>query len=243
MSVAGAVFADCLYTQKLTDYICMGSMLGRQGGERSVLNVAVREVVKMFCALKICSGDLSKFYSNLELPHSVKCTSSKLIFCINCTEQAFPLALPAVSTSRTVHPSSLPQMFPFWKAFVWDGHHCTLLSTSQLASQYSTKMVFHADMSWSDNTGKSLTCLVVVKFMLSYCEEAHTLLTKHEPPLAPELYHCQKVTDVGDLYVVVMDYVAEEDGIDNTPISSAAVQQVDKAIRHLHNDGYVFGDL
>ena len=93
-------------------------------------------------------------------------------------------------------------------------------------------------MSWSDNAGNSTTRPVVVKFTPSYFKDAHALLAKLDPPLAPELYHCQKVADVGDLYVVVMDYVAEDEGLDNTVISSAAAQQVDKAINHLHGNDF-----
>lgn len=153
-----------------------------------------------------------------------------------------PLELSAASASGTLRPSSLPRMFPFWKSFVWNGHDCTLSYTSQLASQHSSKMVFRAEMSWTDDADV-VTRPVVVKFTPSYCEKVHVLLAEHDPPYAPALYHCQKVADVGDLYIVVMDYVAEGDGIDGTRISPTAVQQLRKAISHLHGNGYVFGDL
>lgn len=86
MSIAGAVFVDRLYTQKLTDYVCMGPMLGRQGGGQSVLDVAIREVAKTFRALNTCLDDLNEFYSNLELPRGVTRMSSNSTFCMTCAE-------------------------------------------------------------------------------------------------------------------------------------------------------------
>ncbi|TDL20575.1 hypothetical protein BD410DRAFT_821803 [Rickenella mellea] len=84
---------------------------------------------------------------------------------------------------------------------------------------------------------------VVVKFTARYSEEAHRLLA--EAQLAPALHYCGRV--VGDLFMIVMDRV---DGTsiwqlkqDKTPIPSVVPTKVEEAVRILHDNNIVHGDL
>lgn len=49
--------------------------------------------------------------------------------------------------------------------------------------------------------------IILVKFTTSYCEPAHNLLAKQNPPLVPALYSCNHI--VGGLYMVVMEYLSD----------------------------------
>ena len=84
---------------------------------------------------------------------------------------------------------------------------------------------------------------VIVKFTTRYDQVAHRLLA--EARLPPRLHFCCRV--VGDLNTIVMDRV---DGKsiwqlqrDKTPIPAIVAVEVEKAVRHLHNEDIVFGDL
>jgi len=84
---------------------------------------------------------------------------------------------------------------------------------------------------------------VVVKFTTRYNEEAHRLLAEHQ--LAPRLHVCARV--VGNLYMVVMDRV---DGksiwqlqVEGTPVPSVVSKKVEEAVKLLHDNDIVIGDL
>lgn len=90
-----------------------------------------------------------------------------------------------------------------------------------------------------DDTNKE----VIVKFTARYNEAAHRILA--EAQLAPKLHFCGHV--VGDLYMIVMERV---DGtsvwqlqMDKTPIPEIVPTKVEKAVRLLHQQDIVFGDL
>jgi hypothetical protein len=84
---------------------------------------------------------------------------------------------------------------------------------------------------------------VIVKFTPRYNEVAHRLLA--EAKFAPRLHFCERV--VGDLYMVVMERVdgksvwqLQEDKI---PVPAVISQGVGDAVRLLHGNDIVFGDL
>ncbi|KAF8153399.1 hypothetical protein B0H34DRAFT_723389 [Crassisporium funariophilum] len=84
---------------------------------------------------------------------------------------------------------------------------------------------------------------VIVKFTARYNEVAHRLLA--DADLAPKLHFCERV--IGDLYMVVMDRV---DGTsvwqlqeDNKPVPATVWKDINEAVRILHAEGIVFGDL
>lgn len=106
----------------------------------------------------------------------------------------------------------------------------------RLAKEDTEKAVFKANM--EDQSG-TLTP-VVVKFTPKYCRDAHALCA--DAGLAPKIWFCQRLDDVGGLYIVVMDYVnsCEDETIREYPGAVVALRQ---AVRLLHRNDLVFGDL
>lgn len=84
---------------------------------------------------------------------------------------------------------------------------------------------------------------VSVKFAARYNEEAHRLLA--EAQLAPRLYFCGLV--VGGIHMIVMERVdgksVWELHENKLPIPSIVLEKVEEAVRLLHNNHIVFGDL
>ncbi|KAF5332326.1 hypothetical protein D9758_016123 [Tetrapyrgos nigripes] len=85
---------------------------------------------------------------------------------------------------------------------------------------------------------------VVVKFVQRYNTEAHTILAKEN--LAPKLYHHCRV--LGEYTMVVMDFVDCKTAWDLEKMRIQVMEQtvyedVRKAIKHLHDQNIVFGDL
>lgn len=82
---------------------------------------------------------------------------------------------------------------------------------------------------------------VVVKFPCRYNKEAHEILAAQE--LAPKLHFCGRI--MGGLWMVVMDRIKDADendfSVDALPVG--AYEDVERAIRLLHEKGFVFGDL
>ena len=84
---------------------------------------------------------------------------------------------------------------------------------------------------------------VIVKFTARYNEAAHRVLA--DAQLAPTLHFCERI--IGDLYMVVMDRVVGKSvwqlQEDDTPVPAIVFKRVDDAVRLLHNENIVFGDL
>ncbi|KAF9644455.1 hypothetical protein BDM02DRAFT_3212847 [Thelephora ganbajun] len=93
------------------------------------------------------------------------------------------------------------------------------------------------------------TQVVFVKFAAKYNEGAHRLLANQNPPLAPALYFCARV--VGDMYMVVMEYMPKSKGqsigsrssTDGLPPPAVVLRDVSKGLDLLHERNLVFGDL
>ena len=91
---------------------------------------------------------------------------------------------------------------------------------------------------------------VFVKFATKYHEAAHRLLADQVPPLAPAFHFCAPV--VGDMYMIVMEYIPGSTGrsIDSYPstgsppgLPQAVKRDVSQALKLLHEQNLVFGDL
>ena len=118
-----------------------------------------------------------------------------------------------------------------------DEENVTLEYTDRLSKEYSRKAVFTARA--EDMAGSVTT--VVVKFTATYNQDAHIRLAQEG--LAPKLWFCERVADVGGLYVVVMDYVEGGELWDRRKASPARVDSLRSAVKMLHDQGFVFGDL
>lgn len=85
---------------------------------------------------------------------------------------------------------------------------------------------------------------VVVKFTPEYCPECHRLLASAQPrQLAPTLWFCERVRDVGGLWVVVMDFVEETRWWKSSEHKARAMKDLEAAIGLLHEHDLVFGDV
>ena len=85
---------------------------------------------------------------------------------------------------------------------------------------------------------------VVVKFVTGYGENAHRLLADHG--FAPELLYYGPLIRNGELYMVVMDFIDGEnlaDAFDQVHILSGIHAEIKKAVKLLHAQDLVFGDL
>lgn len=98
--------------------------------------------------------------------------------------------------------------------------------------------------------GEAPTRVVLVKFTAKYNEAAHRSLAEHDPPLAPALYHCVRVT--GGLYMVVMEYMSNTkplhccfmpSPLSPLPNTETIRRDLTKALELLHGRDLVFGDL
>jgi len=88
---------------------------------------------------------------------------------------------------------------------------------------------------------------VMVKFSAKYNADAHNILAEHNPPLAPTLHYCVPV--IGDMYMVVMEYIESAKSLRNASLSlpiyalEVVKRDVPEALKLLHSQGLVFGDL
>ena len=137
-----------------------------------------------------------------------------------------------------------PLLPPHFTRFItMDEENVTLEYTDRLSKEYSRKAVFTARA--EDMAGSVTT--VVVKFTATYNQDAHIRLAQEG--LAPKLWFCERVADVGGLYVVVMDYMEYKSCDDMGKTETlredypGAIQSLRQAIHLLHEDGLVFGDL
>jgi serine/threonine protein kinase len=91
-------------------------------------------------------------------------------------------------------------------------------------------------------TKNNETIRVVVKFCISYGNQAHDCLASRS--LAPKLHFCGPV--VGGMLMVIMDEVIGKtvhEAYRGIGIPKSIIDQVERAIKELHSEGFVFGDL
>ena len=170
-------------------------------------------LARVFGALSRCLLDLHDYYDRVS-----NLTPSRLS-CLypNPTLVDRPKTLPAITYRRFLSRAGRPT-----SALVDLGNATTSMYIATLG-----------------DTNKE----VIVKFTARYNEVAHRLLA--DADLAPELHFCERV--IGDLYMVVMDRV---DGTsvwqlqqDKKSVPAVVLNDINNALRILHANGIVFGDL
>ncbi|PCH32989.1 hypothetical protein WOLCODRAFT_159755 [Wolfiporia cocos MD-104 SS10] len=228
--VSGAVFADTLIAQPLTDYI---SIVPRPAhNHRSPLDDAGYRVARLFRALRECIKDLDEYYA-------------KLVQAISPRAPLLAGLLPArvAPASGGVRALRVPAMTgPNFTTYCDGAGKAVVLEyRERLVPHISMKTVFVAEAKSESETAK-----VVVKFAYAYTREAHELLAKASPPQAsppqaPKLRYCAYEPSVG-MQVVVMDFVEGRE-VDGALTQPAHIQSLRGAIMTLHQGGFVFGDL
>jgi serine/threonine protein kinase len=140
-------------------------------------------------------------------------------------------------------PSPEPWLhcFPFVTSYKVNNATIRFSYLHKLVPVGSTRAVFKAQTS----TGQ----LIVVKFTQRYNWMAHRLLAGHD--FAPKLLYYPAMNSnsdlsegiFGGLQMIVMEYVDGEIAYDVPEQLSPAFEDVEKAIKVLHDEGLVFGDL
>ncbi|KAK7438248.1 hypothetical protein VKT23_018179 [Stygiomarasmius scandens] len=151
----------------------------------------------------------------------------------------------AVERLCTFYEGLRPQYLENRRHFVCSPHFDTytvgqdnfrITYLERLCPESATKTIFRAKVR---TLASGETCQVAVKFTHSYDKEAHELLASHG--LAPALKYCERVSSVRGMFVVVMDWVTGQ------PFSmqndAAVIPFLRMAVKKLHEDGRVFGDL
>ncbi|KAI0094198.1 hypothetical protein BDY19DRAFT_8862 [Irpex rosettiformis] len=211
--VSGAVFANRLICEPLLD----GSILiGPQFSSESDdrVSVGIQRVAHLMNALEECISDVEKYYQDLHLNQG--------------ESQQRPYL-------QVQHHLCAPHFRYFTTR---DRKRVALEYVERLAQEHTEKAVFKA---FAKDDSENSSCLtVVVKFTPKYNQDAHIGLA--DVGLAPKLWFCERVESVGGWYVIVMDYV-EPCEVGTICDHSGAVQALRRAIRILHEDNLVFGDL
>lgn len=179
------------------------------------LNAPILRLAHIFRVLRHSLDEVDRYYETLTPPPA----------------RPAPTIPSAISTAIPA-----PFFGPCFTQFVKEPEQAPVMLTyiRRLIPEYVVKTVFEARMtSDGDTAGKR----VVVKFTDRYCEDGHRLLAGHG--LAPALIHCERMDSLGGLWVLVMDYVDEVQGGKKEWI----VQDVERALKLLHEANIVFGDL
>lgn len=232
LTVSGAVFVNKLICQQLTHYMLIGPRA--ESVMRSRMDASVRCVAQLFRMLKECLNDLASYYEALSPPPSNRVPSNRTLIPPGSTQPPRGvLALGPIGLDLAIF---VP---PHLKRFMYGSESFNLVYTNRLAAQYGDKSVFRATFRGRDNEHS-----VVVKFTASYSKDGHGQLAA--AGLAPKLWFCERIENVGGLYVVIMDYIEPVVHFDRSKSQCSEqgiVAQLRCAVQTLHAHDLVFGDL
>lgn len=217
VSISGAVFAESFYSQRLMDSMFIGPR-----GEED-LNDAVVRVAVFIRAIERARETLDEYYEALGTGSS-------------STDKPSP-----TKQKTAVGNAALDYRFigPHFSQFMNDGELFTLTYKKRFNPDRSNTSIFLAEA--TGETRKE-PLEVVVKFSKNYGKAGHELLANAKPKaLAPKLYYCKKEECVGNLWVIVMEFVP--DTVFKMHRKDSARQDIKAALELLHAHGLVFGDL
>jgi serine/threonine protein kinase len=223
LTVSGAIFTERFVSQRLTDYIYLGSLPTYQEG--FPLDHSIRRVAQVLRALGKATNELADYYLKLRftIPPTLEPYSPR--------QHGSPRPLPV-----PMHPIGSRVVPPYFQEYDVDGKNYTVNYESHLAPSFPAKAVFKGTVVGG---GDKAMYDVVIKFTPVYCEDAHRALA--DMGRAPFLRFCKRVDNVG-MYVVIMDY---EDGEHaDIPLEDEDhIEQLRMAVKALHDANYVHGDL
>ncbi|KAF9444646.1 hypothetical protein P691DRAFT_326802 [Macrolepiota fuliginosa MF-IS2] len=213
--VCGATFTDRPIFQELTDYITLGSCT-TTGDYHSGLDKAAYRAAQLLRGLREAFSTLGNYYNwnyyNLNIYRTPQ----------------FP-------------------QFPHFRTFSVDGSTVTVKYLERLDTS-PQKAIFKARVVEVTNAESTAPChlrrgeIVTIKFAYRYSKEAHSLLARQEPRLAPKLWHCQYEPTV-DMIVIVMEFVDGYCLVERPAPSQRQFEALQKAVKILHENDFVFGDL
>lgn len=185
----------------------------------------------VYCCNVPCSQPLSANVPFLPVPNDRRMQLQQARLC-----SAMRYGFTELYKFYTVEPATDPQPgFPYERSFVMEGKPADLTYLHPL-SQSPGRMLFVAKVDGNEKN------LVLVKFAVSYCAEAHTLAADND--LAPKLYHVEELSS--GFVMVVMEYVENfcrwwgEDGAET---SKALNQELEKLLGLFAASDIVHGDL
>jgi len=218
LEVSTAVFTNAVYADKL---VSIELLLGPHAQDE------VLRVARIFMAISKCTAGLRTLYMKLE-------TSPDRVPSVE-----FPNPTPDPPQS---HPEDFPVLESFCK--LDRVHGVGLVSVDADNERHGVYLARRPTGTAGDHE------TVLVKFTPKYNKTAHLSLSKHIPPLAPALYSCTPV--VGGLQMVVMEYLSDAKPLYHflaqsprppTPNVRAVRRDVAAALKILHENDFVFGDL
>ena len=186
-------------------------------------------IVRIFMAINKCMEGLRGLYKDLEA-NPQKTPPAKVLW-----------PNPTVNPSKST--KSIPKLEFFSKLDRFNG---TPINKAVINEENKRHVMYLARM---QPEGSDSVLVALVKFAIQYNESAHRLLTKHrpDPSLALRLYTCTSV--IGDMEMVVMEYIPASEGssLEGSPkpfpTRDVVHRDVSKALKSLHGQGLVFGDL
>ena len=224
MMVSGAVFADSIIVQRLTDYIALGS-------HPTDPDRGLRRVAQILVTLKECIQDLEQFYKGITLESIPPDAPKKVTRSSTASTES--------RGSRPAAPDPLPKVFPCYTGYPIEDPNEQLKYTDRLTPSDSASAVFVATVEPPGEESRN----VVVKFTRRYSGEAHQLLA--QASLAPKLLHHEMIKGTR-IHFVVMEHIkvttTDEDALKGERGAKYATR-LREAVQLLHSKGFVFGDL
>ncbi|KAJ3731580.1 hypothetical protein DFJ43DRAFT_998883 [Lentinula guzmanii] len=163
------------------------------------------------------------------------CTLEHCVQDIKYHYRSLDLLAPSSPISSTTR-FTISKPFTHARSFTSQGNQYNLVYRRRL-TEYMTKPVFVASLTSSSDLNFRVT-EVVVKFALRYNEAGHRLLA--DAKLAPRIHYCSFEISIG-LWVIVMDYI--QGNVCNRKLTKSQKDSLSNAIRILHKNNLVFGDL
>jgi len=211
--VSVAIFADSIYAEEL---LSLDLRLGPFGSEN------VFRVARVFLAIKKCMKRLRRLYGRLK----ASTTPSPGALWPNPTPDPPTDARDLWTTLEFFSKLDHTLGTPIDQTAIDEDNKRHGLYLARTRIEPDTPMVE-----------------VLVKFVPTYNELAHTTLASNDPPLAPTLHSCNRV--IGGMYMVVTQYIRSPSLLTTPPASSrgAIERDITRALLLLHEKDLVFGDL
>ena len=220
LAIVGNCFtlSAAIYTDSIyADELFSASFFSGHHAEDDIMRIAC-----VFVAINRCTEGLRRLYRSLGRSRSLP--SAKVLW-----------PNPTLHPSSTVHA----QRLEFFSKL--DRSQGKAIDQALIDDENKKHAMYLARI-WAKDGAETT---VLVKFAAKYNTEAHKILAEHKRPLAPRLYSCTRV--IGDMYMVVMEYVPAKSLYNISPlpprIPNVVERDVSKALELLHDDDLVFGDL
>ncbi|KAG8916803.1 hypothetical protein FRC01_002861 [Tulasnella sp. 417] len=138
-------------------------------------------------------------------------------------------------------PAEVPRMArlsPTFRQYGGDNKVTLTYTSGNILNDRTGRAMFFAK---AKQPGDEEVALVLVRFSARYCREAHALLA--EKDLAPKIFHYEELDN--GWVVVVMDCIDGQDleTARQWTVPSRTLKDVEEALRVLHEENLVFGDL